>query len=315
MISGADLKFPAAWRNVFGSREEKRNPPTTREVLGKTSVSQSEQETREYEFFRRVMLANGTKKSTESNRLDDLNQAVFPHIARIGEAPVRIMDVGVSSGVSTLEWYEQLAGQRIPCDITGTDLTVYASLLSLGRNLEALIDRDRNILHLDVFGRGAPPVADGLRSISAGILRGVFQATMLLDGKLPPLRGHIREAAKGRLLRCEPVALLTSRLAQHKSLRIIEDDLEAIESAEFKKAFHVVRAANILNRVYFPERVLAQMVRKLKERLKANGLLIICRTDNKTNNATVFESTADSKLRVVARLGSGSEIEELVTGI
>jgi hypothetical protein len=315
MISGADLKIPASSRDVFDAGEEKRYPPTTREFLGKTPLSKDERESREYEFFRRVVLANGTRKSTQSNRLNDLNQAVFPHIARIAESPVRIMDVGVSSGVSTLEWYEQLAGQRVPCDMTGTDLIVYASLVSLGKNLQALIDRDRNILHLDVFGRGVPPVALGLRSISACILRGIFQATMALDGKLPPLRGHIREAAKGRLLQCEPIALLTSRLAQHESLRVIEDDLEGTERPEFKKAFHVVRAANILNRVYFPERVLAQMVRKLKERLKENGLLIICRTDDKTNNATVFEATADSKLRVVTRLGSGSEIEELATGI
>jgi chemotaxis methyl-accepting protein methylase len=315
VISAADLKFFNVYRRLFRVREAKPCPPTTRQVLGNTLGTVNEQESREFEYFRRVMLPNGTKKSTESNRLNDLNQAVLPHIARFAESPVKIMDVGVSSGVSTLEWYEHLASQSIRCDITATDLIVYASLVSLGRNLEALIDRDRNILHFDVFGRGTPPVADGLRRFSAGFMRAVFQASMLLDSHLPPLRGHIREAAAGRLVRCEPVALLTSRLAQHESLRVIEDDLQGTARPEFNGAFHVVRAANILNLVYFSEPALVQMVRKLKERLKQNGLLIVCRTDNHTNHATVFEATADSKLRVLSRLGSGSEIEELVTQI
>ena len=69
-----------------------------------------------------------------------------------------------------------------------------------------------------------------------------------------------------------------------------------------------------LNRAYFSDSVLAQIIEKLRERLKPNGLLIVCRTDSVgVNHATVFESTADSKSRVLLRLGGGSEIEGLMT--
>jgi chemotaxis methyl-accepting protein methylase len=96
----------------------------------------------------------------------------------------------------------------------------------------------------------------------------------------------------------------------------MEDDLLAIDRAEFKKAFHVVRAANILNRAYFPEQVLTEIITKLKGRLKENGLLVVCRTaDDGTNNATIFRLTAESKLQVMKRLGSGSEIEEIASGV
>jgi len=58
---------------------------------------------------------------------------------------------------------------------------------------------------------------------------------------------------------------------------------------------------------------LAQIIEKLRERLKPNGLLIVCRTDSVgVNHATVFESTRDSKFRVLLRLGGGSEVEGLM---
>ena len=69
--------------------------PTTREVFGSTLGGVSEQDALEREFFARVMLPNGTIKTTGADRMDDLNAAVFPYIAAITERPVKVMDVGV----------------------------------------------------------------------------------------------------------------------------------------------------------------------------------------------------------------------------
>src|SRR5229473_7505378 len=94
---------------------------------------------------------------------------------------------------------------------------------------------------------------------------------------------------------------LTKRIAQHESLslRVIEGDLLAANRPQFNEVFHVVRAANILNRCYFSDQVLVQIVNKLKESIKQNGLLVVCRTEhNGANNATIFQST-DSKFRVL----------------
>jgi hypothetical protein len=291
-----------------------KSRPTTREVLSGTASA--EQDALERAFFSRVVLPNGTVKTTNAHRLDDLNEAVFPFVAACTERPVQIMDVGVSSGVSTLEWYESLANQGVDCHIAATDLTVYASLVSLTPGLGVLIDRDRNILHLDVLGRGTPAKAKGLRGVFAGFIRTLFRMAMMLDGSLAPLNGQTRMAATGWLLKCEPVTLLTKKLVQHSGLRVIEDDLLASNRPEFGNAFHVVRAANILNRAYFSAEVLKQTVRKLKDRLKKNGILIVCRTtDDGNNNATLFRLTANSEFHVLLRLGSGSEIEDLVTRV
>lgn len=306
-MSGA-IGFLGVRRGISKSR------PTAREVFSGTPSA--EQDAMERAFFGRVVLPNGTVKTTNANRIDDLNLAALPFIVALAERPVQIMDVGASSGISTLEWYESLSDRGVDCHVTATDLTVYTSLVSLAPGLGVLIDRDRNILHLDVFGRGAPARAKGLQGVFAGFMRTLFRTAMMLDGNLPPLNGQTRTAATGWLLKCEPVTLLTKKLVQHSGLRVLEDDLLKANRPEFKDAFHVVRAANILNRAYFSDQVLTQVVKKLKERLKKNGLLIICRTtDDGVNNATLFRLTANSEFRVLLRLGNGSEIEDLVTGV
>ena len=206
--------------------------------------------------------------------------------------------------------------ERIACELTGTDLTVYASLMSLTRHLGVLVDRNRNFLHLDAFGHGAPPTASGIRGVFAGMVRGVFRAAMKIDRRLPPLHGKVGESAKGRLLTCEPVTLLTRKFAQHDSVRVIEEDLLAPERPEYRQAFHVVRAANVLNRIYFNEATLTRIADKLKQRLKPGGLLIVCRTTSDgANHASIFECMDESRLRVVHRLGGGSEIEDLLVAV
>jgi hypothetical protein len=287
--------------------------PTTHQVFRENATGQ-QQDLLEREFFGRVVLPNGTVKSTNANRMNDLNAAALPYVQRLVERPVQIMDVGISSGVSTVEWYEQLRGAGIVCEMLATDLTIYASLLSLGSSFGAVIDRHRNILHLDILGRGAPPSATGVQGIFAAAVRLAFRAAMAVDRSLPPLRGQTQEAATGMLLKCEPISLLTKKMKQQNALRVIEDDLVAGDRPEFKHAFHVIRAANILNRAYFADATLVQMLNKLGNRLKPNGVLIVCRTnDEGVNHGTIFRQVEGGKFQVLSRIGSGSEIEDLLT--
>src|SRR5262249_33477564 len=152
--------------------------PTTKQVFGARIASPANQDLLERRFFDRVVMPNGTLKTTKAHRMDDLNQAVLPFLPRVPGRPLKVMDVSISSGVSTLEWHDFLIANGIPCDMVGTDLTVYTSLVSMGSHLAALIDRDGNILHLDAFGRGAPPRGDGLSGLAAGMLRMLFGAAI-----------------------------------------------------------------------------------------------------------------------------------------
>lgn len=297
--------------------------PTTRQIFESFASQARPDEATERNFFTSVLLSNGTFKTTAANRLDDVNEAVFSNVAGITDRPIQLMDVAISSGITTFEWYEQLKSKGVCCQITATDLIFYASLVNcLFDTLSVLIDKHGNILHIDAVGHGVLPtkgvrgaLIHPCRALFAAVVRAFFRTTMKIDKHLPPLRGEVTLAAEGRILKCEPITLLTKKLAECQNVRIMEDDLLAENLPEFDRAFHVVRAANILSRVYFSDVNLIRMVRTLIHRLKDHGLFILCRTmDGGANHATIFQLTPNRKLSVLMRLGGGSEIEELIRG-
>ena len=264
--------------------------PTTKEFLS------SSDDSIEREFFVRVLLPNRTWKTTYANRLDDVNEFVFKRIARIIESPIKIMDVGMSSGTSTAEWADQLRANKIDFEMTGTDLTIDAWLHSYSK-FALLFDRDGKLLHFDLWAKGWPPHQHGIHFH--------FFRQLLARSALRCASTFRRNVEK------TPVRLLSRRFAEDCSLGAVEDDLTTPNPLIFKRAFHVIRAANVLNMSYFSESTLRIMLATLTGRLKEGGLLIVCRTNGGTNNGTVF-SCVSSRLLPIERIGDGSEIESLV---
>ncbi len=264
--------------------------PTTKEFLASSDGAI------EKAFFARVFLPNRSVKTTYARRLDDLNQIVFRHIAGLGESPIKIMDVGMSSGISTAEWRDQLTANKVDFDLTGTDLVIDAWLSSCSM-FGLLHDRKGNLLHFDLLGKGWPPHQ---RGISFNFFRqllahSAFRCASALGGKVETT----------------PVKLLSKGFSDNCRIRAVEDDLSAANPPAFKRAFHVIRAANILNLAYFSKSTLRSMLATLQERLKDGGLLVVCRTDASTNNGTIFRLSS-SGLVPVERIGKGSEIEALI---
>jgi hypothetical protein len=264
-----------------------RNPPERQAVL-------------EREFFNRVCTANGTFKTTANNRLDDVNQVLLPYVRRF-EAP-EILDVAVSSGITTVEWFDYLSQFDLRFRLVATDICVNSSLVSLRfvPFFSAIFDKDENLIHVSVCGRGWITHRQLNPKSFAGLL------TLLT-------RWFVRAASRTipAILHREPLMLVTSGIA-NRSIKVEEDDLLEENRPEFLRRFHVVRAANIVNKGYFPEPLLRKMIDNLKGRLRPEGFLIVCRThsDGK-NHGTVFQLRG-SRLCAVQRLGMGSEVEDLV---
>lgn len=296
-----------------------KEAPTVHEFLLASGTSVEEQYALERQFFARVVLKNGTFKTTYPNRLDDINKAFFPHVVRLAGRPIRIMDVGASSGISTMEWYAYLSRSGIDCDVTGSDVTINASLLTFRftSKVAALVDSKGKMVHFDLFGIGYPRQPsrnllrpNTLRTLGAQVL---FRAAMMIDGKPPPVKAGRPTPWHGVLLEHQPIALLSRSFANNDRLRMIEDDLCAENEVALCQAFDVIRAANILNLVYFPVEQIGRMLARLKQRLKEDGLLIIVRTHpSGENNASIFR-LSDNRFCVVDRFANGSEIEHIVT--
>jgi hypothetical protein len=258
---------------------------------------------REDLFFHSIRLRNGTYKSTAHHRLDDLNRFVMELLPR--DRPLEIMDVAVSSGVSTAEWLLALESAGIECHMLAGDAVVDARLVSVG-SLRALADKTGHLLQLDVSGRAIrlPPPRRRDRLRYAPLIALLRAATWLFD-----LRSQTAQSRFGAS--CRPLTLMSPSLTQLRQIRTIEDDI--LHDTGYAQRFHALRAANILNLAYFDVTTLERMLANLRSRLLPGGLLIVCRTNKAgSNNATVFTLGPDGRFTTTARLNEGSEIEDVV---
>jgi hypothetical protein len=285
--------------------------PTANEIFfGALPSDAAQTEALEKSFFRSVGLPNGTWKTTKHRRLDDLNALVRNFLP--ANRPLEIMDVAVSSGVSTLEWQESLERAGIECRITAGDAAVHAFLLSLaGGTMRALVDRQGRVLQYEVAGRGFEvPVRKRFLPV-------LFLPVLLmkLAGRLaaPALRdAHGAERGARFGIPWRAVRLVSPTLRNR--IEVVEDDI--LVNRGYMQCFHVLRAANILNLGYFDSSTLTTMLTNLRNRLRPGGVLIVCRTSPQdVNSGTVLSLAPDGRLRVLARLNGGSEVEALALAL
>jgi hypothetical protein len=281
---------------------EKPFIPTARDLyFASGPVDARRQEDLEREFFSSIKLKNGVYKYTYSNRLDDLNAVVEPLLPPA--RPLQLMDVAISSGISTLEWMESLERAGIEHHMTAGDLTLNNYLVSVGRHLHVLVDKTGYPLQFDVWGR-AIPNPPGKRRLAI-----YFLPLMLLK---IALRRWSTAMRPNSLISHRHVALVSPRLRRPKNLRLIEDDI--LNNAGLSRCYHVIRAANILHREYFDDPTIEKIIANLRSRLADGGLLIICKTEDPPlgNMASVYRLTRERRFEIVARIGGGSELDDLM---
>ena len=257
-----------------------------------------EQAWMETSFFARLQLRNGTFKTTGDRRLDDLNELVGSLLPR--GRTLEILDTAVSSGITTLEWYEHLRSLGVQVHLSAGDLFCEAELLSWGRHFHVLADDTGHVLQYETAGLAWRPwtTAGDWIPLYAPAVR----ATALFFRLLKLLRRPARRALR----------LFSPRLLAVAGIDLFEDDLFE-EKPAFAQKFDVIRAANILNIAYFSKEKLELAIIRLAARLKTGGLLIVNRTTQEgVNHGSVFRLGADRKFSVAGRVGEGSEIEDLL---
>jgi len=281
--------------------------PTARQIyFGAGASAEEERQRAEFEFFDSLRLTNGTYKTTYAHRLDDLNDFVNPLLP--GERRLSLMDVAVSSGITTLEWMASLERAGIDFRMTASDVALDAWLVSIGRHLHVLLDREGVPLQYDFFGRGVVRLRRRQYFARWGLPIRLLNLILRASGA----RQHLRESSLSdhRMIRYRRLWLVSPALLGRPDVEIIEDDLSR---TELGRRFTALRAANILNRTYFDEERIRNVLKRLRRRLVDGGLLIVCRTARPgVNNASVFSLSPHQEFTLIGRLNTGSDIEELV---
>jgi len=274
------------------------------------------QEEFERNFYSRLRLPNGVYKTTHTRRFDDLNPIVNELLPK--GRPLEVLDVGISSGISTIEWLDALRASDIDARMIGGDLDITAYMISVGQWLDVLIDRTGYALQVDLGTRSITkhdrfPFAR--RALLAPVVFCLNAAFKLFWFSSAELRRHIAadggERAFALGVQCRPLKLLSPRLRSDERLQLIEDDIVAGDQ-QLGDRFDAIRAANVLN-FYLHPQMLVRMLDTLRRRLRVGGLLILCRTSTQGRNlGTIFRINERRDFEVVSRTGTGSEIEAFV---
>jgi hypothetical protein len=120
-------------------------------------------------------------------------------------------------------------------------------------------------------------------------------------------------ACRPRLLRkltyCElPLTLVSPRVLADENLTLVEEDL----LRPLPGRWDVIRVANVVNRDYFSEPILRQLLDNLVASLALDGVLAVCRTDPVLGNRASLLRRARTGLWLLAELNGGSEVAGLI---
>lgn len=263
----------------------------------------------ERRFFAGLRLRNGTFKTTHHNRLDDANALLVPAAAALARRPLRVIDVGCSSGVSTVELHRALAAAGVASEVTGTDLMTEASYVRRPDGWAVLLDDEGQPIQVE-RGRWAvswqwPPRRIELAARPLKLAR----SRLLMAAELDGFRAALRSGRDGFTVTRVP--LTSSLVAAEPGVTVTTEDLSA---PTLPGPFDVVRAANILNPGYFGEERLRAMIRTTLGRLADPGLLLITQTTAGRNHATLFRREGGA-VRVVGELNGGNAAARLVRDV
>ncbi|HEX5352513.1 MAG TPA: ATP/GTP-binding protein [Rhodanobacteraceae bacterium] len=260
----------------------------------------------EQEFFSSLMASNRTYKTTFRQRFADVNPHLIDHLPRDTAQPLRVLDIGISYGVSTAELYDDLRRAGLAATIVATDVLIDACLVRVGPNCHVLLDRSGFPLRFDLPWGSMKPwvIADDYRT-GRFLYRKAINVTLTRRA-----RRILADPADPRIKR---VRLVAPRLLANDDITVCTDDA-AVYNPALANKFDLIRAANVLNKGYFSDAILASMIANARRYLRAaNAHLFVVRThQDNTNHGTLFRLGEGHRFEVVWRLGDGSEIEPIV---
>lgn len=259
-------------------------------------------------FFGGIKLGNDTFKLTSGGRLADLDAWLLMVLGRALADVTQILDIAVSSGITTLDLRERLRQAGHSPRITATDFAIDAYILPVWPGCRALVDRDGRALQYDVFGRALRPWRRRLDVINGMVLVRSAMNALCRDRLARAMRG-------GPPAQARRVRLISPRLDRIKDIRIEQDNI-MVHNPTLVGQFDLIRAANIFNRDYFTPVALGRALDNVMTYMAGPGAwLLIGRTlPDSTHHASLFRLDETGRLVIADRFGAGSEVEEFVLG-
>ena len=244
-------------------------------------------------IFQDINLNNDTYKTTYSGRFHDVDRhAIANHLS--AQSHIALHDIAVSSGVTSLELFEQLRTPSRNLEFYISDR--YSRCYAKKGFATHIYDAHQN--HLQSYFLGL--VADRKAPAKAFLSRVLYTV----------LAPFIPQSVEGDP-DLQQVLLYHVDVVQNiHSGRLKEIDYDVL-STSLSDKFTYVRAMNILNRQYFSEQLLSKAIRNIATSMKEDAILQVGRTHDGINDVSFFRKQGPL-LRWVEDINAGSEIKEII---
>lgn len=254
-------------------------------------------------FFSALKMRNGTFKFTQPCRFSELERVIQPFVKERSGSLQEVLDIGVSTGVTTVEFANFLRSNGASAKVIATDLFINAHIVHAWPQLTVLADSEGWPLQYDFRGIVVRPWIRRLDYVTLAFV------PRLLARWLLRARARALIAAGSS----EVVQMTTRLLSNDGDILFVENDIMKRAPA-FAGRFDFIRAANILNLNYFGERQINEAVANIRSYLRGPGaLLLVTRTNSARRNAgTLFELLPSGTFQILKRIGGGSEIERQI---
>lgn len=260
-------------------------------------------------FFAGLLLRNGVHKTTEEHRMDSLFPRIVGHARALAARPLRVLDIGCSSGVTTVELHQALADAGCEVETVGTDLTLEADHVVRDDGAALLFDSRGAVLQVELGG-WASPWRSRPRDLMWQTQR-VARVRALIAREADAFRAARHGGVPG--FEATRVSLLSGATLAEPSVRFLEED---VLEPTAEGPFDLVRVANLLNRGSFDRDTLRRMVALVAGRVAPDGLLLILRSEGSppAHHGTLFR-LCETRFEEAERIGEGSEVAALVLAL
>lgn len=277
-------------------------------------------------LMHQICVSNGVNRATRRSRFTRIHEQLQEVLRRVfprGTA-LAVEDWAVSNGVTSAEWFHVLRGDYPALQFTASDRLLYL--------IEAHLPERRETYILEPDGT---PIQ---------YVRPPFVVSLVQPQRwFYPINRRVQRRALERWRRelarrlrlpggWEEDFTLSERVADSpfllRRLPLSDPSVLALRGRQFHLRTHsvfqpleqpvdIIRTMNILNGAYFTEEQLRAAVRAIGESLRPGGIWIVGRDlvfDESAHDVSVIQKSADG-WDVLARIGAGSELEPLVTGL
>jgi len=235
--------------------------------------------------FSQIIVTNGLTKTTKRGRFGDLDR-IFVELMRPPQ-PATIHDIGVSSGITSLELFQAVEKTNNPFTFYISDK--FAKIYFSGNRIRKFFDAEGKLISVNYYFLHLAPRIGRVFFLSRWLFK-------LFDSE-----------NKGKVEDLKEVLLLDRNVYQkiHESrIGFIEFD---VFHSKVAKPFNFLRCMNVLMPAYFSRARILAGVDNLKQNLEEGGYLLIGRTDeNDINHATLYQKR-DGQLETARVVNRGFE--------